>query len=84
MIKACRNAKIQGNDRQRRDKSVRNRNGTMLTKKETVNKQMRQLESRLNQLQNAVDSTNEVDKMEVKHKGGLLRSKTVEMRRGRL
>ncbi|PFJ73534.1 plasmid recombination enzyme [Bacillus cereus] len=50
-----------------------------LQKKEVVNKQMEQLESRLNQLQNAVKSTNKVDKMEVKHKGGILRSKTVEM-----
>ncbi|MEM5682866.1 MobV family relaxase [Bacillus toyonensis] len=60
-------------------KALETEMGQCLQKKETVNKQMRQLESRLNQLQNAVDSTNEVDKMEVKHKGGLLRSKTVEM-----
>lgn len=53
--------------------------GQCLQKKEAVNKQMEQLESRLNQLQNAVKSTNKVDKIEVKHKGGLLRSKTVEM-----
>ncbi|MBG9523685.1 MobV family relaxase [Bacillus thuringiensis] len=53
--------------------------GQYLQKKEVVNKQMEQLESRLNQLQNAVKSTNKVDKIEVKHKGGLLRSKTVEM-----
>ncbi|MED1613602.1 plasmid recombination protein, partial [Bacillus paranthracis] len=53
--------------------------GQCLQKKEVVNKQMEQLESRLNQLQNAVKSTNKVDKMEVKHKGGILRSKTVEM-----
>lgn len=53
--------------------------GQCLQKKESVNKQMEQLESRLNQLQNAMKSTNKVDKIEVKHKGGLLRSKTVEM-----
>lgn len=53
--------------------------GQCLQKKEVVNKQMEQLESRLNQLQNAVKSTNKVDKIEVKHKGGILRSKTVEM-----
>ncbi|SCV23933.1 Mobilization protein [Bacillus cereus] len=53
--------------------------GQCLQKKEVVNKQMEQLESRLNQLQNAVKSTNNVDKIEVKHKGGILRSKTVEM-----
>ncbi|WP_242256822.1 MobV family relaxase [Bacillus cereus group sp. BfR-BA-01403] len=53
--------------------------GQCLQKKEVVNKQMEQLESRLNQLQNAVNSTNKVDKIEVKHKGGILRSKTVEM-----
>ncbi|MDX5869729.1 MULTISPECIES: MobV family relaxase [Bacillus cereus group] len=53
--------------------------GQCLQKKEVVNKQMEQLESRLNQLQNAVKSTNKVDKIEVKYKGGILRSKTVEM-----
>ncbi|WP_423748461.1 DUF7695 domain-containing protein [Bacillus cereus] len=53
--------------------------GQCLQKKEVVNKQMEQLESRLNQLQNAVKSTNKVDKIEVKHKGGIFRSKTVEM-----
>ncbi|MDA2738862.1 plasmid recombination protein, partial [Bacillus cereus group sp. Bc015] len=53
--------------------------GQCLQKKEVVSKQMEQLESRLNQLQNAVKSTNKVDKIEVKHKGGILRSKTVEM-----
>lgn len=53
--------------------------GQCLQKKESVNKQMEQLESRLNQLQDAMKSTNKVDKIEVKHKGGLLRSKTVEM-----
>ncbi|QDF27074.1 MobV family relaxase [Bacillus thuringiensis] len=53
--------------------------GKCLQKKEIVNKQMEQLESCLNQLQNAVKSTNKVDKIEVKHKGGILRSKTVEM-----
>ncbi|PGW55485.1 MobV family relaxase [Bacillus thuringiensis] len=53
--------------------------GQCLQKKEVVNKQMEQLESRLNQLQNAVKSTNKVDKIEVKHKGGILRPKTIEM-----
>ncbi|WP_242230231.1 MobV family relaxase [Bacillus cereus group sp. BfR-BA-01329] len=53
--------------------------GQCLQKKEVVNKQMEQLEFRLNQLQNAVKSINKVDKIEVKHKGGILRSKTVEM-----
>ena len=79
VTKACRNAKIQGNDRKGRNKCFRKRDRTMSTEKEVVNKQMEQLESRLNQLQNAVKSTNKVDKMEVKHKGGILRSKTVEM-----
>ncbi|OTY98118.1 plasmid recombination enzyme [Bacillus thuringiensis serovar aizawai] len=60
-------------------KALEKEMGQCLQKKEVVNKQMEQLESRLNQLQNAVKSINEVDKMEVKHKGGILRSKTVEM-----
>lgn len=63
-------------------KALEKEMGQCFQKKEAVNKQMGQLESRLNQLQNAVKSTNEVDKMEVKHKGGLLRSKTVEMSEG--
>lgn len=58
-------------------KALEKEMGQCLQKKEVVNKQMEQLESRLNQLQNAVKSTN--DKIEVKHKGGIFRSKTVEM-----
>ncbi|WP_306475454.1 hypothetical protein [Bacillus cereus] len=53
--------------------------GQCLQKKEVVNKQMEQLKSSLNELQDAVKSTNKVDKIEVKHKGGILRPKTVEM-----
>ncbi|PFK23278.1 MobV family relaxase [Bacillus cereus] len=53
--------------------------GQCLQKKEVVNKQMEQLKSRLNELQDVVKSTNKVDKIEVKHKGGVLRPKTVEM-----
>ncbi|PEO07861.1 MobV family relaxase [Bacillus toyonensis] len=60
-------------------KALEKEMGQCLQKKEVVNKQMEQLESRLNQLQNAVKLTNKVDKIEVKHKGGILRSKTVEM-----
>ncbi|PEB78956.1 plasmid recombination enzyme [Bacillus cereus] len=60
-------------------KALEKEMGQCLQKKEVVNKQLEQLESRLNQLQNAVKSTNKVDKIEVKRKGGILRSKTVEM-----
>ncbi|MED1108071.1 MobV family relaxase, partial [Bacillus paramycoides] len=60
-------------------KALEKEMGQCLQKKEVVNKQMEQLESRLNQLQNAVELTNKVDNIEVKHKGGFLRSKTVEI-----
>lgn len=53
--------------------------GQCLQKKEVVNKQMEQLESRLGKLRSAVDVGKKVDKMQVKEKGGLIRSKTVEI-----